>query len=104
MFSSSQTQVIFSTYTASRNPKYVEDPTSFRPERWTRDSAESIDPFVSLPFGFGSRMCYGNNRIYKGGGGGLHIYHSSFSLGRRLVELELYILLSKVNNGHSIEV
>eukprot|EP00731_Ephydatia_muelleri_P031105 Em0022g619a len=72
-----KTQVIFSTYTASRNSKYVEDPTSFRPERWTRDSAESIDPFVSLPFGFGSRMCY----------------------GRRLVELELYILLSKLSQN-----
>ena len=87
----------------------MEDPTSFRPERWTRDSAESIDPFVSLPFGFGSRMCYGNNRIYYkegkgGGGGGLQLYHSSFLLGRRLVELELYILLSKVNSSHSIEI
>ena len=48
-----QTSVIYSIYTASRDPKYVDDPTSFKPERWMKDSTEDLDAFISLPFGFG---------------------------------------------------
>ena len=33
-----QTLMLYSTYTACRDPEYVEDPTSFKPERWVRDS------------------------------------------------------------------
>ena len=55
-----KTMVMYSIYTASRDPKYVENPTSFKPERWTKNSEEDIDAFISLPFGFGPRSCYGN--------------------------------------------
>ena len=60
-----QTSVMYSTYTACRDPKYVEDPTSFKPERWARDSptSEELDAFLSLPFGFGPRSCYGDVQI-----------------------------------------
>lgn len=60
MMSVLQTLILHSTYTASLNPKYVEDPHSFKPERWAKDSTEDIDGFVSLPFGFGPRSCYGD--------------------------------------------
>ena len=58
-----QTQMVYSTYTASRDPKYVDDPTSFKPERWSKGSTEDLDAFVSLPFGFGPRNCYGNIEV-----------------------------------------
>ncbi len=35
------------------------DPEKFIPERWSRDNKESPNPFSSLPFGFGARMCVG---------------------------------------------
>ena len=31
----------------------------FRPEQWCRESKELPNPFMSLPFGFGRRMCVG---------------------------------------------
>ena len=57
-----QTHMMYSTYTSCRDPKYVEDPTSFKPERWARDTPtnEELDAFLSLSFGFGPRSCYGN--------------------------------------------
>ena len=57
-----QTQVVYLTYTVCRDPKYVEDPITFKPERWARDSPtnEELDAFLSLPFGFGPRSCYGD--------------------------------------------
>ena len=60
-----QTDMIYSSYTACRDPKYVEDPTSFKPERWARDSPtnEELDALLSLPFGFGPRSCYGDVHI-----------------------------------------
>eukprot|EP00731_Ephydatia_muelleri_P017848 Em0010g946a len=77
-----KTEVIYSSYTACRDPKYVEDPTSFKPERWARDSPtnEELDAFISLPFGFGPRSCY----------------------GRRLAELELYIMLCMLSKNFKL--
>ena len=46
------------SYTASYNPEYMEDPKTFKPKRWNRESSE-LNAFVSLPFGFGTRSCYG---------------------------------------------
>ena len=47
-------------YVMSRNPDYVEEPLVFKPERWSRDgSAPKLNPFISVPFGFGPRSCYG---------------------------------------------
>ncbi|CAB4024744.1 cytochrome P450 27C1-like [Paramuricea clavata] len=56
---------------------YGEDAKQFVPERWLRDATgkrTQENPFTSLPFGYGVRMC----------------------LGRRLAELPIYTLVSKI--------
>ena len=48
----------------------------FNPKRWMKGNKEqeSINPFTSLPFGFGARQC----------------------IGRRLAEQKIYLILIKV--------
>jgi cytochrome P450 len=56
---------------------YGEDAKQFVPERWLRDEMgkkNDLNPFTSLPFGYGVRMC----------------------LGRRLAESMIYTLVSKL--------
>ena len=67
----------------------------FIPERWNKNKENSIHPFASLPFGFGQRGCYGNIIIY------IACILSRVTTivsptGRRLAELEIYILLTKL--------
>lgn len=43
-----------------RMEKYFHDPLKFLPERWLKSSdqkQDSINPFLVLPFGHGSRSC-----------------------------------------------
>ncbi|XP_077865314.1 cytochrome P450 27C1-like [Saccoglossus kowalevskii] len=48
-------------YVMGRDPKLFDDPKSFRPERWLRSPNNNLpDGFSSIPFGFGPRMCIGN--------------------------------------------
>lgn len=53
------------------DPRYFKDPMIFNPNRW---SDNKHNPYAFLPFGFGPRMCY----------------------GRRLAELELYTVLTRI--------
>ena len=79
------TQIDIGFFAMGRNEHLFDDPDSFKPERWLRDTEQSMseimDPFASLPFGFGQRMC----------------------IGRRLAELELYLLLARIVQEFSIE-
>ncbi|XP_036771169.2 sterol 26-hydroxylase, mitochondrial [Manis pentadactyla] len=65
-------------YVVSRDPSTFSEPESFQPHRWLRnsqsDNLRSQHPFGSVPFGYGVRGC----------------------LGRRIAELEMQLLLSRL--------
>ncbi|XP_037942055.1 probable cytochrome P450 49a1 [Teleopsis dalmanni] len=84
------THVIFPHLVVSNDPAYFPEPKRFMPERWMKQFAPStecpyagqkIHPFVSLPFGFGRRMC----------------------VGRRFAEIELNTLLAKIFRKYKVE-
>ncbi|KAH8390012.1 hypothetical protein KR200_005548 [Drosophila serrata] len=86
------THVIFPHLVVSNDPAYFPEPKRFLPERWLKQSTASADaggcphanqkihPFVSLPFGFGRRMC----------------------VGRRFAEIELHTLLAKIFRKYKV--
>ncbi|KAM6351639.1 cytochrome P450 3A12-like [Alca torda] len=51
--------VMIPLYTMHRDPAHWPEPEEFRPERFSKESKESIDPYTFLPFGAGPRNCIG---------------------------------------------
>ncbi|NXX22534.1 CP3AO protein, partial [Podargus strigoides] len=51
--------VMIPAYALHRDPEYWPEPEEFRPERFSKDSKESIEPYTFLPFGAGPRNCIG---------------------------------------------
>jgi cytochrome P450 len=54
------TTVIVSPWVSHRDPRYFDEPTRFRPERWADDFAAKLPRFAYIPFGGGPRICIGN--------------------------------------------
>lgn len=68
-------------YEMSRDPRYWQDPESYRPERWIKDGFGD-NKKASQPFSIGSRACIGINLAY----------------------LELRIILAKVVLAYDMEL
>jgi cytochrome P450 len=54
------TTVILCPWVTHRDPRWFEDPDSFRPERWAEPSMARLPRFAYFPFGGGARVCLGN--------------------------------------------
>ncbi|RVE58352.1 hypothetical protein OJAV_G00208580 [Oryzias javanicus] len=69
-------------YAVSYDESIFPDPHTFLPQRWLRGADDRIKqhPFGSVPFGFGVRAC----------------------LGRRVAELEMYLLLSRLLKSYEV--
>ena len=55
------TQLIMSQWVMHRDPRYYEEPSKFRPERWGGDSTEGLPKYAYFPFGGGPRLCIGQS-------------------------------------------
>ncbi|XP_062444115.1 cytochrome P450 3A9-like [Rhea pennata] len=53
------TVVMIPPFTLHHNPEYWPEPEEFRPERFSKENREAIDPYTFLPFGAGPRNCIG---------------------------------------------
>ncbi|KAF7644030.1 hypothetical protein LDENG_00229280 [Lucifuga dentata] len=68
-------------YTVSHDENIFPEPLAFLPQRWLRQEKIKHHPFGSVPFGFGIRAC----------------------LGRRVAELEMYLLLSRLVKHYEVK-
>nr|XP_033770369.1 cytochrome P450 3A24-like [Geotrypetes seraphini] len=53
------TIIVIPAFVMHRDPAYWTDPEEFKPERFSKDNKDSIDPYIFLPFGAGPRNCIG---------------------------------------------
>ncbi|XP_053482551.1 sterol 26-hydroxylase, mitochondrial [Ictalurus furcatus] len=68
-------------YAVSYDENIFPEAHTFSPQRWMRDEKQlNLHPFGSVPFGFGTRAC----------------------LGRRVAELEMYLILSQLIKHYEV--
>jgi cytochrome P450 len=53
------TTIFIVPWVLHRDPRYFEEPESFRPERWMGDLERKLPRFAYMPFGGGPRVCIG---------------------------------------------
>ena len=53
--------VFMPQWVVHRDPRWYDDPLTFRPERWGEGLLERIPRYAYFPFGGGPRICIGNN-------------------------------------------
>jgi cytochrome P450 len=55
-----KSQVFMFPWALHRDPRFFEEPLSFRPDRWTEEFTNSLPKYAYFPFGGGPRACIGN--------------------------------------------
>ncbi|XP_060930117.1 cytochrome P450 3A40-like [Limanda limanda] len=53
------TVIMVPLYTLHRDPALWPEPEAFKPERFSKENKDNIDPYAFLPFGAGPRNCIG---------------------------------------------
>ena len=53
-------QVFMVPWVVHRDPRFFDEPTAFKPERWTPEFINNLPKFAYFPFGGGPRVCIGN--------------------------------------------
>ncbi|XP_032424654.1 sterol 26-hydroxylase, mitochondrial-like isoform X2 [Xiphophorus hellerii] len=76
-----KTGFTFCHYAISHDENTFPEPYRFKPERWLRDGRQRPNAFGSIPFGYGVRGC----------------------VGRRIAELEMYLVLFQLINHFEVK-